>query len=123
MITYYLLVFSFFFGMLFSLMQVGGGNLLDKSVALHFLASLCDGLVFVGMMSFQIMHALGFTIPPYLVERGAVKEAFNIVQFASSRNVQILCPKDFLCKNDCFPGKLEIFPADGILDGEFEMGF
>lgn len=99
-------------------MQIGGGNLLDKAAALHFLASRCDGLVFVGMMSFQIMKALGLSVPLNLVEHGALKEALNVVQFAKGRNVQILCPKDFWCKNERLPRQLEIFPAHGILDGE-----
>ncbi|KAH7511988.1 hypothetical protein FEM48_Zijuj12G0042500 [Ziziphus jujuba var. spinosa] len=96
---------------------IGGGKLLDKATALHFLASRCDGLVFVGMMSFQIMKALGLSVPLNLVEHGALKEALNIVQFAQGRNVQILYPKDFWCKNDRFPRQFEIFPAHGILDG------
>ncbi|PON60318.1 Phosphoglycerate kinase [Parasponia andersonii] len=96
---------------------IGGGNILDKAAALHFLASRCEGLVFVGMMCFQIMHVLGLAVPLNLVERGAVKEALDIVQFAESRNVQIVYPKDFLCKNDQLPDQLEIFPSHGILDG------
>ncbi|KAE8099634.1 hypothetical protein FH972_017599 [Carpinus fangiana] len=96
---------------------IGGDNLFDKAAALHFLASKCDGLVFVGKMSFQIMHALGLSVPLESVEYRALKEALDIVQFAQNRDVQILCPKDFWCKNDRFPGKLELFPAHGILDG------
>ena len=103
-------------------MQIGGGNLHDKSAALHFLSSNCDGLVFVGMMSFQIMNALGLSVPSNLVEHGALKEALYIVQFAKSRNVQILHPKDFWCKNDLLPGQFKIFPAHGILDGEIALG-
>ncbi|KAF3441833.1 hypothetical protein FNV43_RR15748 [Rhamnella rubrinervis] len=94
---------------------IGGGNLHYKAAALRFLASSCDGLVFVGMMSFQIMNALGLSVPLNLVEHGALEEALHIVQFAKSRNVQILHPKDFWCKNDS--GQFEIFPAHGILDG------
>ncbi|XP_059462850.1 uncharacterized protein LOC132191776 isoform X1 [Corylus avellana] len=96
---------------------IGGDNLFDKAAALHFLASKCDGLVFVGKMSFQIMHALGISVPLEFVEYRALKEALDIVQFAQNRDVQILCPKDFWCKNDRFPGQLELFPAHGILDG------
>ena len=69
-------------------------------------------------MSFQIMHALGLSVPLESVEYRALKEALDIVQFAQNRDVQILCPKDFWCKNDRFPGKLELFPAHGILDGK-----
>ncbi|KAK9920965.1 hypothetical protein M0R45_029499 [Rubus argutus] len=96
---------------------IGGSNLFDKAAALHTLASRCDGLVFVGMMSFQIMHALQLSVPLNLVEHGALKEASDIVHFAHNRNVQILYPKDFWCKNDRLSNKLEIFPAHGIPDG------
>ncbi|XP_041024086.1 phosphoglycerate kinase-like [Juglans microcarpa x Juglans regia] len=96
---------------------IGGGNLYQKAAALHFLASRCDGLVFIGKMSFQIMHALGLSVPLDFVEYGALNEVLDIAQIAYNRNTQILYPKDFWCKNDCFPGKLELFPSDGILDG------
>ncbi|XP_034218768.1 phosphoglycerate kinase-like isoform X2 [Prunus dulcis] len=96
---------------------IGGGNLFDKAAALHSLTSRCDGLVFVGMMSFQIMHALGLPVPLNLVEHEVLKEALDIVQVAHIRNVQILYPKDFWCKNDHLPKQLEIFPAHRILDG------
>ncbi|KAM3685692.1 hypothetical protein ACB098_11G140000 [Castanea mollissima] len=98
-------------------MQIGGGNFFDKAAALHFLASRCDGLVFVGKISFQIMHELGVSVPLSFVEHGALKEALDIVQFAHNRDIQILYPKDFWCKNDCLLGKLELFPAHSILDG------
>ncbi|GMP84954.1 hypothetical protein CsSME_00038284 [Camellia sinensis var. sinensis] len=64
---------------------IGGGKLLEKAAALHFLAARCDGLVFVGMMAFQIMHAQGLPVPKKLVERGAIKEALNLTQFAKFR--------------------------------------
>ncbi|PRQ43595.1 putative phosphoglycerate kinase [Rosa chinensis] len=96
---------------------IGGSNLSDKAAAVHTLASICDGLVFVGMMSFQIMHALGLSVPLNLVEHGALKEALDIVQFAHNRNVQILYPNDFWCKNDRHPKQLEIYPAHAIPDG------
>ena len=102
-------------------MQIGGGNILDKAAALHFLASRCEGLVFVGMMSFQFMHALGVPVPLNLVEHGALKEALRIVQFAQIRKVQILYPKDFWCRNDRLPNQLEIFPSNSILDGEIAL--
>nr|POF14424.1 phosphoglycerate kinase [Quercus suber] len=98
---------------------IGGGNFFDKAAALHFLASRCDGLVFVGRMSFQIMHALGVSVPLNFVENGALREALDIVRFAQNRDIQILYPKDFWCKNDCLPGKLELFPAHSILDESY----
>lgn len=99
-------------------MQIGGSNLFDKAAALHTLASTCDGLVFVGMMAFQIMHALQVSVPLNLVEQGTLKDALDIIQFAQNRNVQILYPKDFWCKNDHHPKQLEIFPGHAIPDGE-----
>ncbi|KAE8717236.1 TSL-kinase interacting protein 1-like isoform X1 [Hibiscus syriacus] len=77
------------------LMQIGGGNLKNKAAALQFLASICDALVFVGQMSFPIMHALGHIIPINLVERVAHKAALDIVQFSHDKNVLMSCPTDF----------------------------
>ncbi|XP_021660736.2 uncharacterized protein LOC110650181 isoform X2 [Hevea brasiliensis] len=96
---------------------IGGGNIYDKAAALHFLASKCDGLVFIGMMSFQIMHALGYSVPSSLIEPGAHKAAVDIIHFAHDRNIPILYPKDFWCVNDCLPNRMEVVPAHGILDG------
>ncbi|KAI7996800.1 hypothetical protein LOK49_LG10G01657, partial [Camellia lanceoleosa] len=96
---------------------IGGGKLLEKAAALHFLAARCDGLVFVGMMAFQIMHAQGLPVPKKLVERGAIKEALNLTQFAKFRSMPILFPKDFWCINDRLPKRIELFPAHNILDG------
>ncbi|KAI5561014.1 hypothetical protein BDE02_16G084200 [Populus trichocarpa] len=96
---------------------IGGGNLYDKAAALHFLVSRCDGLVFVGMMSFQIMHALGLSVPSYLVEPGAYKAALDIIQIAHDRNIPILHPMDFWCMNEHLPEKMDIFPSHHILDG------
>ncbi|KAL6141943.1 hypothetical protein ACLB2K_060229 [Fragaria x ananassa] len=96
---------------------IGGSNLFNKAAALHTLASTCDGLVFVGMMAFQIMHALQVSVPLNLVEQGTLKDALDIIQFAQNRNVQILYPKDFWCKNDHHPKQLEIFPGHAIPDG------
>ena len=98
--------------------QISGGNVKEKAVALRFLASICDGLIFVGAMAFQIMHALGISVPLNLVERGALKDALELVQFAERRNVKLVYPKDFWCHNDRCPTKLEIFPSHGIMDGE-----
>ncbi|RVW60277.1 Phosphoglycerate kinase [Vitis vinifera] len=96
---------------------IGGGNLFDKASAVRYLASRCDGLVFVGMMAFQIMHALGLHVPLNLLEGGPLKEASNIVQLAQNRKIPILYPKDFWCMTNDFPKQMEIFPAYGILDG------
>ncbi|CAK9140791.1 unnamed protein product [Ilex paraguariensis] len=96
---------------------IGGGNLLNKAAALRFLASRCDGLVFVGNMAFQIMHALGLPVPAKLVELGALEEALNIIQIANSRSMPILFPKDFWCINNHLPAQLEIFPANCMSDG------
>ncbi|XAR51049.1 Phosphoglycerate kinase [Bertholletia excelsa] len=96
---------------------IGGGKFLEKAPALRFLASRCDGLVFVGMMAFQIMHVQGLPVPMKLVEHGAYEEAMNITQFAKSRSMPIVCPKDFWCTNESLPNRLELLPAHGILDG------
>ncbi|KAF7147082.1 hypothetical protein RHSIM_Rhsim03G0092500 [Rhododendron simsii] len=96
---------------------IGGGKLLEKAAALHFLASRCDGLVFVGMMAFQIMHAQGLPVPLKLVEHGIWEEALKIIQFAKLRRIPILCPKDFWCLNSHIPNRLELFPAHSILEG------
>ncbi|KMT06243.1 hypothetical protein BVRB_7g161710 isoform A [Beta vulgaris subsp. vulgaris] len=93
---------------------VGGGNLRDKAAALRVLASKCDGLVFVGMMALQIMHAMGMPVPLYLVEKEGAKEALEIVKYAESRSIPILLPSDFLCKHKM---QVKTFPAQSILDG------
>ncbi|KAH1090215.1 hypothetical protein J1N35_017472 [Gossypium stocksii] len=93
---------------------IGGGNLKSKAAAIQFLASRCDALVFVGQMSFQIMRALGHSIPINLVERDAHKAALDIVQFAHDKNVLMSYPKDFWCTNQHLPTELEVFPAHGI---------
>ncbi|KAL1082975.1 hypothetical protein V6Z11_D09G168500 [Gossypium hirsutum] len=93
---------------------IGGGNLKSKAAALQFLASRCDALVFVGQMSFQIMRALGHSIPTNLVERDARKAALDIVQFAHDKNVLMSYPKDFWCTNQHLPTELEVFPAHGV---------
>lgn len=69
------------------------------------------------MMAFQIMHAQGLPVPKKLVERGAIKEALNLTQFAKFRSIPILFPKDFWCINDRLPKQIELFPAHNILDG------
>ncbi|RDX79710.1 pgk, partial [Mucuna pruriens] len=96
---------------------IGGGNLYDKAASFQFLASRCQGFVFVGMMSFQVMHALGVSVPHNLVDHKALNEALDIVRLARDRNVQILYPKDFWCRKRCDPKQLQVFPSHGILDG------
>ncbi|GMH09824.1 hypothetical protein Nepgr_011665 [Nepenthes gracilis] len=96
---------------------IGGGNLAKKAAALHFLASTYDYIVFVGMMGFQIMHALGMPLPLNLVEHGALEEAVEIIRYAKSRSTTILLPRDFLCANNQYPELMELFPAHGILHG------
>ncbi|TKY46506.1 Phosphoglycerate kinase [Spatholobus suberectus] len=96
---------------------IGGGNLCDKSASFQFLASRCQGFVFVGMMSFQVMHALGLSVPHNLVDHKAFNEALDIVRLARDRNIQILYPKDFWCRKKCDPKQLRVFPSHGISDG------
>lgn len=102
-------------------MQVGGSNLVDKALGLQFLASICDGLVFVGNIAFQIMHALGLPVPMKLLECNAVKEALSLVQTMKSRSKPIVLPKDFLCMNNIDPEKFEIMSADCLLDGNISI--
>uniref|UniRef100_A0A2P2J2F4 Phosphoglycerate kinase n=2 Tax=Rhizophora mucronata TaxID=61149 RepID=A0A2P2J2F4_RHIMU len=97
---------------------IGGGNLRDKAAALYFLASRCDGLVFIGMMLFQILHALGHYVPSNLIERGACKAALHIIQIARDRNIPILYPKDFWCMNDPHSTQVEVIPVHSMKDSE-----
>ncbi|KAK7381074.1 hypothetical protein VNO78_33598 [Psophocarpus tetragonolobus] len=96
---------------------IGGGNLYDKAASFQFLASRCQGFVFVGMMSFQVMHALGVSVPHNSVEHKVFNEALDMVRLARDRNIQILYPKDFWCRKKCDPNQLQLFPSNGILDG------
>ncbi|KAL0409960.1 UNVERIFIED_CONTAM: Phosphoglycerate kinase [Sesamum latifolium] len=96
---------------------IGGGNLADKVAALHSLTSTCDGLIFVGSMAFQIMHALGVPVPMKLVELGALKEAVSIVETAKLRNIPLVLPKDFWCIKNHALNQLEIFSAYSISEG------
>lgn len=104
-------------------MQIGGGNLIDKAAALQFLASICDVLVFVGEMAFQIMHAFGLPVPMKLVESKALKQAHAIVEAAKARNVEIVLPKDFWCINYSNPHQMAISSASSILDGKILLFF
>ncbi|PWA42220.1 phosphoglycerate kinase [Artemisia annua] len=103
--------------------MVGGGNLVEKAAAVQYFVSNADGLIFVGNMAFQIMHALGLPVPKNLVEAGAFKEAIKIIKLANSRNIPILLPKDFWCMNDHLK-KRELVPAHCILEGSspFALG-
>lgn len=96
---------------------IGGANLDGKAAALQFLASRCDGLVFVGDTAFQIMHAFGLPVPMELVEQESLETAHVLVETAKARGVQIILPKDFLCLNDHNPSQMKIFPAKHIMDG------
>ncbi|KAL0375043.1 UNVERIFIED_CONTAM: tRNA (guanine-N(7)-)-methyltransferase [Sesamum radiatum] len=96
---------------------VGGGNLADKVGALHSLTSTCDGLIFVGSMAFQIMHALGVPVPMKLVKLGALKEAVSIVETAKLRNIPLVLPKDFWCIKNHAWNQIEIFSAYSISEG------
>ncbi|KAK6779534.1 hypothetical protein RDI58_021718 [Solanum bulbocastanum] len=94
-----------------------GGNLTGKAAALLFLASRCDGLVFVGDAAFQIMHAFGLPVPMELVEQESLEAAHVLVEAAKARGVQIILPKDFWCLNDYYPSQMKIFAANHIMDG------
>ncbi|GFQ03291.1 tRNA (guanine-n(7)-)-methyltransferase [Phtheirospermum japonicum] len=96
---------------------IGGGNLAEKAAALKFLASTCDGLIFFGSMAFQILHALGVTVPLKLVDLGALKEAVSIVESAKSRNIPLVLPKDVWCIKDHIPEQMEIFSVHSIPEG------
>ncbi|XP_073155080.1 uncharacterized protein [Henckelia pumila] len=92
---------------------IGGGNLADKAAALQILASTCDGLVFVGSLAFQVMHALSTEF----VELGALKDAISIVESAKSRNIPLVFPKDVWCINNHNPEQVEIFSVTSIAKG------
>ncbi|KAK4348494.1 hypothetical protein RND71_031249 [Anisodus tanguticus] len=99
---------------------IGGDNLAGKTSALQFLASRCDGLVFVGDAAFQIMHAFGLPVPTELVEQESLEVAHMLVEAAKARGVQIILPKDFSCLSDHYPLQMKIFPANHIMDGKVE---
>lgn len=101
---------------------IGGSNLVKKAAALHHLASICDGLVFAGRITFQIMHALGFPVPSSYVECSAVEDASKIIRLAQNRNIPILFPKDFWCTNDFLPELCDLFPSNKVLNGWTPIG-
>ncbi|XP_047981779.1 phosphoglycerate kinase-like isoform X1 [Salvia hispanica] len=96
---------------------IGGSKLADKAAALQSLVSTCDGLVFVGNMAFQIMHALGTPVPMKLVETGALEEAARIVEFAKSRNIPVVLPQDIWCITDHVSEKIQIASVHSIPEG------
>ncbi|CAN1805301.1 TSL-kinase interacting protein 1 [Linum perenne] len=96
---------------------VGGANILDKAAALRCLISKCDGLVFVGMMSLQILHALGYSIPSSLLEPGSSGVAVEVVQFAQRIKIPIIYPKDFWCISDRPGNQVEVVSASELVDG------
>ena len=98
-------------------MQIGGSRFLEKLPALRLLASACDGLIFVGKLAFQIMHALGVSIPSCFLEQDAAGEALKLIKFAQSRRISIYYPNDLQCANNCNSELMEIFPSDGIMPG------
>uniref|UniRef100_A0A1D1ZJZ3 Phosphoglycerate kinase n=1 Tax=Anthurium amnicola TaxID=1678845 RepID=A0A1D1ZJZ3_9ARAE len=96
---------------------IGGGKFLEKRTLLHILALKCDGLMFVGMMAFQIMHALGLSVPMNLVDHDSFKEVLELVELAKDRNIEIIFPDDFWCVDSRHPRVVDLFPNDGILPG------
>nr|XP_029117235.1 uncharacterized protein LOC105033802 isoform X2 [Elaeis guineensis] len=96
---------------------IGGSNFLEKANALHLLAYKCDGLYFFGKLAFQIMNALGLSVPGCFVEQDAVGEALKLIQHAHRRKISIYFPNDFWCFNNSKQDLREIFPSGGILTG------
>lgn len=94
---------------------IGGGNFLEKAAALSLLASICDGVFFVGMLAFQVMHALGFSVPSIFLEHGAFSSASELIKLANIREIPICFPMDFWCVNDDNSELIEVFPFDRIL--------
>lgn len=94
---------------------------MEKANALHLLASKCDGLYFFGKLAFQIMSALGLSVPGCFVEQDAVGEALKLIQHAYCRKIPIYFPKDFWCINNSKQDLLEIFPSGSMLTGECQV--
>ncbi|CAL1399291.1 unnamed protein product [Linum trigynum] len=96
---------------------IGGANIHGKAAALKRLVSECDGVVFVGMMSLQIMHALEYSIPSTLLEPGSSDAAVEVIQSARYRKIPIITPKDFWCINDSLGYQIEVIPAHRLGEG------
>ncbi|CAI0471407.1 unnamed protein product [Linum tenue] len=96
---------------------IGGANIHGKAAALKRLVSECDGVVFVGMMSLQIMHALEYSIPSTLLEPGSSDAAVEVIQSARYRKIPIITPKDFWCINDSPGYQIEVIPAHRLGEG------
>ena len=109
----------FFISDFFWLLQIGGSNFLRKAPALQMLTSLCDGLFFVGKLSFQIMNGLGMTVPSQFIERNAVKEVLQIIQVARDRNIPIYYPTDLWCLKNDGSETLGVISSNGQLAGEY----
>lgn len=98
--------------------QIGGGKFAEKANALQVLASVCDGLVFIGSMAFQIMYALGIPVPLDLVEPGILKEAVDLIEFAKARGTQIIFPKDIWCVQYKIPDQKKLFSVECMVEGK-----
>ncbi|XP_042433954.1 phosphoglycerate kinase-like isoform X2 [Zingiber officinale] len=96
---------------------IGGSNFQRKAKAMHHLASICDGLIFIGKLAFQMMHCFGLRIPAHLVEYDAVEETLELIKLTKVRNIPIYFQKDFLCVNVGKPKLQEIFTYDEISAG------
>uniref|UniRef100_A0A0E0BB00 Phosphoglycerate kinase n=1 Tax=Oryza glumipatula TaxID=40148 RepID=A0A0E0BB00_9ORYZ len=96
-----------------------GSNFLGKAPALNLLASLCDGLFFVGKLSLQIMNGFGMPVPSCFVEKNSTKEVLQLIQTAHNRNIPIYYPTDTWCLNNKNNNheKLEILNSAELLPG------
>ncbi|KAF6983264.1 hypothetical protein CFC21_001494 [Triticum aestivum] len=102
---------------------IGGSNFLRKAPALHLLASQCDGLFFVGKLSFQIMNGLGIPVSSCLIEKNATKEVLQLIEIAHNRNIPIYYPTDLWCLNSNNNEQLEIFDSAELLSGLISLGW
>lgn len=100
-----------------NLLQIGGSNFQRKADALHFLASTCDGLVFVGKLAFQIINGFGLPTAAHLMEYGAVEGVLKLIKLAQHRKIPIYFQKDFLCVNINKPELMEVFNYNEIMPG------
>ncbi|XP_020582541.1 uncharacterized protein LOC110026090 [Phalaenopsis equestris] len=103
---------------------IGGGKLREKAAALLCLASICDVLIFVGMIAFQIMNASGIFVPSSFLEPDAFDEAAELIELANRRKIPIYFPTDLHCVNDGIPELFEIFPSRSLPPGwtPFDLG-